>query len=256
MPKRTPLADFPLSQSARSRIDLSRRAQPFELPELMDQPCDPEVLRACLRDLARLNRLFFGYRPVLQWLGSLHLHGLHGPVRILDIGSGYGDMLRRIEKWARGKGIDVQLTGLDLNHDTAVIAAEATPAHSRIQWVTGDIFAYEPQDPPHLVVTSLMAHHLTDAEIVRLLRWMETRAIAGWFINDLSRNMVPYRLLAAFTRLARLHPFVQHDGPVSVARAFLPEDWQRYCAAAGLTPADCVVRGFTPARLCVVRTKL
>lgn len=246
------MADFPLAQSARSRIDLSRRAQPCEFPELMDQPCDPAVLRACLRDLARLNRLFFGYRPILQWLGSLPLQG---QVRILDIGSGYGDTLRRIEKWARGKGIAVQLTGLDLNPDSTAIAAEATPAHRRIQWVTGDIFAYEPQPPPHLIVTSLMAHHLTDAEIVRLLQWMEARAIAGWFINDLSRNIVPYRLLAAFTQLAGLHPFVRHDGPVSIARAFLPEDWQRYCAAAGLTPADYVVRGFTPARLCVARSK-
>ena len=45
---------------------------------------------------------------------------------------------------------------------------------------------------------------------------------------------IPYQPLKAFSRLAGLHPFVQHDGPVSIARAFVPRDWRRMCAAAGL----------------------
>jgi hypothetical protein len=52
-----------------------------------------------------------------------------------------------------------------------------------------------------------------------------------------------------------LHPFVQHDGPVSIRRAFVAEEWQRLCAAAGLRPQDVTIRGFTPARLCVMRRK-
>lgn len=247
------MADYPLTQSARPALDLSRRAQPQELIELMDQPCTLAELRACLRDIAWLNRILVGYRPILCWLGTLNLQG---PLRILDIGCGYGDTLRRVERWARGKGISVQLTGLDLNAHATQIAAEATPRSSCIQWVTGDVFSYEPPDPPHLVMTSLMAHHLNDAEIVRFLQWMDTRAINGWFINDLSRNIVPYRLLSAFTRLARVHHFVRNDGPVSIARAFRPEDWEHHCAAAGLAPSDYMIRGFTPGRLCVARTKV
>jgi len=249
--------------------NLSRRAQPHELPELMDQPCPRSELCACLRDVAWLNRALLGYRPILHWLNSLNLKtpgapGLDsetwdsndsGPLRILDIGSGFGDTLRRVERWAHGKGIAVELTGLDLNPDSAVIAAEASPPHSRIQWIAGDVFSYAPPDPPHLVMNSLMAHHLTDGEIVRLLQWMEAHATMGWFINDLSRNITPYRLLHAFTRLMGLHPFVQNDGPVSIARAFVAEDWQRYCAAAGLAAADYEIRFFTPGRLCVARTK-
>jgi SAM-dependent methyltransferase len=248
------LADYPLTPSSRAVAapDLSRRAHPHDLPELMDQPCARDELRACLRDVALLNSLLFGYRPILHWLESLNLKGT---VRILDVGSGYGDTLRRVERWARGKGIAVELTGIDLNPDTIAIAAEATAPTSRIKWVTSGVFAYEPPDPPHLVMSSLMAHHLTDAEIVRLLQWMDANAITGWFINDLSRNIVPYRLLYAFTRVARLHHFVQNDGPVSIARAFVPEDWQRYCAAAGLEPTGYAIRGFTPGRLCVARKK-
>lgn len=248
---------YPLAPPSPERApDLSRRAQPPELPELMEQPCTLAELRACLRDVAWLNRVLLGYRPILHCLESLNLEThTDPPVRILDIGSGYGDTLRRVERWAHGKGIAVQLTGLDLNPHATAIAAEASPAGSRIQWISGDVFAYEPQEVPHLILSSLMAHHLTDAEIIRLLQWMETHAMTGWFINDLSRNIVPYRLLYVFTRLKRLHRFVRHDGPVSIARAFVPDDWRHYCDAAGLAPSEYTIRGFTPGRLCVARAK-
>ena len=52
-------------------LDFSRRAELSELPELMDEPCSREVMRLCLRDLARVNRWFFAYRPTLKWLDSL-----------------------------------------------------------------------------------------------------------------------------------------------------------------------------------------
>jgi hypothetical protein len=84
---------------------------------------------------------------------------------------------------------------------------------------------------------------------------MEENTRVGWFINDLSRAPIPYHLLRAFSRLAGLHPFVQHDGPVSIARAFVAEDWRRMCAAAGLRHNDIVIEGFTPGRLCVGRRK-
>lgn len=244
--------------SIRSRSltpDLSRRAQPSELPELMDQPCSRAQLRTCLQDLAWVNRVLFGYRPTLNWLRSLNLGQFPHIIRILDVGFGYGDTLRRIEQWARRQGINVELTGIDLNPDAAVIAAEAGSPTSRIQWLTGDVFAYTPPQPPHLIVSSLFTHHLADDEVVRFVQWMEHTAVTGWFINDLSRNIIPYRLFYLFSRLMHLHPFVQHDGPVSIARAFVPEDWQSYCAAAGLTATDVVIRGFTPGRLCVARNK-
>jgi SAM-dependent methyltransferase len=226
-----------------------------ELTERMDEACSRDELRACLRDLARLNRWFLGYRPVLHWLDSLGLASSTRQLHILDVGSGYGDGLRRVERWANARGLAVELTGLDLNPDATAIAAEVSPAASRIEWVSGDIFAYTPGKPIDIVLSSLFAHHLVEADIVQFLRWMEENAEAGWFINDLSRSAIPYHLINAFSRVAMLHPFVQNDAPVSFRRSFLPEDWRRMCAAAGLRESDFVIRGFTPARLCIARRK-
>ena len=220
----------------------------------MDEPCSREELRACLRDLARLNRWFLAYRPLLDWLDSVVPAAGRQPIRILDVGCGYGDGLRRIERWARARGIAVELTGIDINPDTIAIAAEASPPerHSlgrcrHLRLPAGAAL--------HLVISSLFTHHLIETDIVRFLHWMEQHAALGWFINDLSRAAVPYHLLRIFSQVARLHPFVQNDGPVSIARAFVPEDWRRMCAAAGLDRRDVTIQPFKPARLCVSRRK-
>src|SRR5215469_9755097 len=93
--------------------DFRRRAQ---LTELMDEPCSRDVLRACLRDIARVNRWTLGYRPLFHWLDAT-LSAHPGPLRILDVGCGNGDALRRIAQRARVRGIPVELIGLDINRD-------------------------------------------------------------------------------------------------------------------------------------------
>jgi SAM-dependent methyltransferase len=239
-----------------SELDFSRRAQ---LCEIMDEPCEREYMRAYLESLARVNRWFLAMRPTLAWLDGLQLPRDGEPVRILDVGCGYGDGLRRIERWARERGVRVELTGLDLNPDATAIAAEATGAESRIKWVTGDVFAYAAGDAPgrrvDIVVSALFTHHLSDDDVVRFVRWMEDNCTMGWFINDLSRAAMPYYQFRWFARLARLHPGVQYDGPVSIARAFVAEEWRTLCAAAGLGAEEVTIAGWKPARLCVSRRK-
>jgi SAM-dependent methyltransferase len=231
-------------------VDFSQRAQ---LSELMDEPCSPEVIEACLHDLARVNRWFGAYRPLLRWLDEMQPQTGSEPLRILDVACGYGDGLRRIERWARECGISVELTGIDLNPDSIAIAKRQSD--SRIRWVAGNVFEYCPPLPAHLIMSSLFTHHLGDSDVVRFVRWMEQNAERGWFINDLSRAAVPYYLFRWFAQLARLHPFVQHDGPVSIARAFVPDEWRQLCSRAGLSQDEFEVLSYKPARLCVSRRK-
>jgi SAM-dependent methyltransferase len=233
-------------------LDFRNRA---ELTELMDEPCTRAELRACLRDLSRLNHWFLAYRPLLDWLSTVTSSNSAPPIHILDVGCGYGDGLRRIEQWAHARSVGVELTGIDLNPDAIAIAAETSPSASTIRWVASDVFSWRPGKPVHFIVSSLFTHHLSEPDLIRFVRWMESTAELGWFINDLSRAAVPYHLLRIFSRLARLHPFVQHDGPVSIRRAFVPGDWRRICIAAGLDQNQISIEPFFPARLCVSRRK-
>jgi len=171
--------------------DMSRRAQPADLPELMDGPCSREEMRACMRDLARVNTWLRGYRPTFNWLASFAKIG--GSLRILDVGCGDGDGPRRIARWAKKKRIDVRLTGLDLNADTISIAKETTPPEYGFEFVAANVFEYEPQQPVDVIVSSLFTHHLPDEDIVRFVGWMEAHARLGWFVNDLSRERLESR---------------------------------------------------------------
>ncbi len=236
------------------RRDLSRRSSE---PELMDaEGTDYDTFRDCLRDLSRVNELSLGYRPTLAFLDGLRRQGRLGPgrsIEVLDVGSGYGDLLRAVDRWAARHGLDLRLTGLDLNPWSARAAREATPAGRPIRWVTGDLFDHDGR--ADVVVSSLFAHHLDDERVVRFLRWMEARAGTGWFVNDLHRHALPHRTFGPLATALRLHRFVRHDGPVSFARAFVPQDWRRLLEEAGVPDGAAEVGRWFPFRLCVSRIK-
>ncbi len=227
--------------------------------ELMDvEKVSFEEFRDCLVDLTRVNELTLAYRPTLAYFERLlpQIRALGRPLEVVDVGSGYGDMLRAIHAWARKRDVAVSLTGVDMNPWSAKAAREATPPLERpIEWVTADAFAYEPARGIDVVVSSLFTHHLRDPEVVRFLRWMETTATTGWFVNDLHRHPIPYYFFRTFAKLARYHRFVQHDGPVSIARAFSPGDWRRLAREADIDLNRVTIAWKVPFRLTVERVK-
>jgi SAM-dependent methyltransferase len=217
--------------------------------ELMDDDdLDRDTYAAVVGDLARVNTVTLAARPTLAFLSRLAKG--RDRLRILDVGFGDGDMLRRIERWAVRKRLAVELVGIDLNPRSEYAARLHTPPGSTIRYRTGD---YEEMGRGwDAVVSSLVAHHMTTTELVAFLRWMEGHA-DGWFVNDLHRHAVAHRGFPLLARLARWHRIVRHDGTVSIARAFRPADWATLLTAAGIDDAR-VFRAF-PFRLCVERRR-
>ncbi len=222
----------------------------------MDLPCSFEDLRACLRSIASVNRLTRGDRPTLQWLDELY-RGMPlqtRPVHIVDVGCGYGDMLRRVHEWAAGRRLPVRLTGIDLNPD-AVRAAREVTVPGTVTFLTGNALEFNPPEPIDVVLSSLLTHHLEDEQVVEFLRWMERTARLGWFVNDLHRQKVPFHAFRLLARFTTWHRFVKHDGAVSILRSFREEDWRVLCRAAGLPAEAYAIREYRPARLCVARMR-
>lgn len=238
-------------------LTFGRRAEPAELPELMDQSCAYEEFRNCLHDLAEVNRLTRGYKPTLDFLARIaEHHDRSGPLRILDVGSGGGDTLRAIAKWAAAQKLPVELTGIDLNPHSTRAAREFSDKETRgsnINWVTANVFTYSPQAQPDVILSALFTHHLSSPEIVRFLRWMEQQARLGWFINDLHRSSRAAFWFRFLPIIFGWHRFVMHDGPVSLRRAFVPGDWQRLLDQAGVSGAT--IESHPMNRLCVARIR-
>lgn len=214
-------------------MDFARRSQQSELMDTESVTADD--FAACLRDLATVNKLTLAMRPTFDWLGRLTAAWPAGRVlSILDVGFGQGDMLRAIWCWARRRGITVQLAGIDLNPLSALAARQVTPSEMAIEFRTGDVFALPPEQRFDAIISSLVTHHLTDAQIVAFIHLMEQQTTCGWFINDLHRHPLSYHVFRLWAGAAGWHRFVRHDGPVSIARSFCRADWQRYLEDAGV----------------------
>jgi SAM-dependent methyltransferase len=233
-------------------MDLSRRRS--DLPEVMDDPALPRAdYERCLHDLAAVNRVTFTHLPTLRWLSQATRDlPAASPVSILDVACGEGDLLRAIHRWANRRDLPVRLEGIDLNPRSAAAAAAQTPPDMQIAWRTGDVFAYRPDPAPDFIVSSQFTHHLSDAEVVRFLRWLEASAGRGWFIADLHRSAFAYWGFGLLATVARWHRIVRDDGMVSVARSFRRSEWRRLLAEAGV-PGE--IRWRPAFRWCVGRLK-
>ena len=218
--------------------------------EQMDDPgLDPTVYQAVLRDLARVNRWTLAARPTLSFLNRA-VGGLRS-FRLLDVGFGEGDMLRRIARWASRRRIAADLVGVDLNPSSEAVARAATGLGAHIDYRTGDY-----RDVPggfDCVVSSLVAHHMTDPELREFIRFMEARCSRGWIINDLHRHRAAHFGYPILARLIGAHRIVREDGTLSIARSFRPAEWRRILREAEVPKgAARIVRRF-PYRLCVER---
>lgn len=206
-------------------------------PELMDDlSLATDELRQNLDELETINTWLGGYRPVLTALAHLRsTFPLGRALRVVDLGSGGGDLLRRIAAWAQRHQVPVALTGVDANSFMLAYATAKTSAGSPIQYKQLDIFSPHFAAQSYDVLTaSLFCHHFTDAELVGLLHQWQRQATLAVIINDLHRHPIAYYSIKLITRLLGGSRLVQHDAPLSVARAFTRADWQRLLAQAGI----------------------
>jgi SAM-dependent methyltransferase len=217
--------------------------------EQMDDPAlDPADYDAVLRDLGRVNAWTFAARPTLSFLAR----GTKGMsrFRLLDVGFGDGGMLRRIASWAKQRGLDAELVGVDLNPKSVAVARALTPPGLAIDYRAGD---YADQAGGFdFVVSSLVAHHMTDGQLRAFLRFMENEAGRGWLVNDLHRHRLSHEGFALLARLLGVHRIVREDGRLSIARSFRPAEWRAILAEAGVPGR--ILRYF-PFRLCVERLR-
>jgi 2-polyprenyl-3-methyl-5-hydroxy-6-metoxy-1,4-benzoquinol methylase len=231
--------------------DLSRRSTADEWMDV--EPLGVDELGQCLRQLAQINVLSLGYRPTLTWLAeAVRWHGRER-LSVLDVGCGYGDMLRRLHRWADRRRIALDLHGIDINPVTRQVAVAATPARTAVRYHTADIFGLPEDQTYDIVISALFAHHLDSAALVRFLRWMEAHATVGWFINDLHRSAAAHFAVKQFLRAMGYHRVVRHDGPLSVERALTLEEWRQALAGAGLDPGSVSLRRFFPFRVGIGR---
>ncbi len=235
-------------------IDLTSQSKELELIDT--EPLDFNITNAFLKDLERINQLTMAYRPTLKAIENILGHKKTGSsqrsVKILDVGCGLGDTLRKISQWAGGKNISVDLTGLDINPMAKKAAQAATPKEMKITYISKDVFDESFQETYDIIICSLFTHHLDNQSLIKFIKWMTGRANYGWFINDLHRHIIPYYFIKYFVRLLRLNRLVINDAPLSVARSFSKSEWNKIIKEASIKGAKLTVSWYWPFRYCVL----
>jgi SAM-dependent methyltransferase len=207
----------------------------------MDEPGqDPAELARSLADLRGVNRWLGGTRVVLH-----HLRGFVDAEpprrwRILDVATGSADIPLAIARWARSRGVGMEIVATDVHPTTLAVAQARVAGVPGVRAEQADALALPYADGAFdLALCSTALHHFDDpADVAAVLREMGRVARVGGIVNDLRRSrpaLLGANLLAA--TVWRTHPVTRHDGPLSVRRAFTPGELMQAADAAGLPGA-------------------
>lgn len=222
----------------------------------MDEPAvDTADLARSLADLRRVNRLLGGRRSVFHHLLPMvrRLARAGSPVRVLDVASGSGDLPLALAEWGRSRGISLQVTATDAHPGTLALAGAHTAGDPDVEVKQADALDLPFEDGAFdLALCSTALHHFDPHPAIRVLREMNRVAAGGLVVGDLRRSVLAlagaHLLAATVWRKSRL---TKHDGPLSVRRAYTPEEMAMLAHAAGMP--DARVHAHLPFRLVLVR---
>ena len=205
--------------------DLSSRADD---PELMDEPAvEPAELVESLDQLRLINRLLGAAWPTIEGIHRLwEQAGCPKRLSLLDIGTGSGDIADHILKWADRRGLELQLTLLDLQPYTCALVASRYQTDARVSVIQGNIrhLGIRRAD---IVTASLFLHHFPNRQLATVLSEMQQAAHLGVVVNDLHRHRFAWAFIRAATRLLSDNRLIRHDAPLSVRRGFRAAELDR-----------------------------
>ena len=155
-----------------------------------------------------------------------------GPLSILDIGAGTGDILKFVK--ATLPDHDLFLVAGDLALDALdAVAAESPSSGIHPVECSGLSLPFD-DDSFDYTICTLLLHHLSDEDALALIREMRRVSRLRFYVVDLNRHPVGYycfKLISPFL----FQPFLREDGALSILRSFTPDEIMRLAGKAGIS---------------------
>ncbi|MCA9177854.1 MAG: methyltransferase domain-containing protein [Planctomycetales bacterium] len=217
--------------------DLRQRCR---LPELMDDPqLDEQQHHAALQGLRRVNQI--SRSAGILWPSLRRMAASHGgqPLRVLDVGSGGGDVVVALARRAARAGLELQIDGCDVSQRAVDYAEQYAAEHSPAehQFFVADALGNELPGQYDVIMCSLFLHHLSEDDGRQLLSRMAQACRSAVLVNDLRRTRFGYAMAVVGCRLLTRSPVVHVDGPLSVRAALSDHEALRLASEAGLAGA-------------------
>lgn len=193
----------------------------------------------CLTMLDRIGRWLGGYRATYNVLKKMKPL----PESILDIGCGGGLFDIRLAK----KMPNTRILGIDINpqaiHFAKYHLSKTSNKPKNLKFEKRlDIEIGETQKSYDVVMCNAVCHHMTNYQIVEFISCACQVARRKVIINDLHRHPAAYYLFKWINPIFFRNRLVRHDGPISVKRAFIYDDWVHYLKQAGIKPENYTIK--------------
>lgn len=200
--------------------------------EMMDrpQPVSPELERD-LERLRQLNRWFGSYRLISFFVRRWILPGAQ--LRIIDLATGSGDIPRLVVDHARTVGADIEIDALDRQPATLEIARRLSTGYPEISYHPADILEWNSAQIYDMALCSLVLHHFSDENAVKLFR--RARQVSKRFVlvSDLRRGLLLEAGVYMLTALVFREPMTRFDARLSARRAFSFSEMRELASRAG-----------------------
>jgi 2-polyprenyl-3-methyl-5-hydroxy-6-metoxy-1,4-benzoquinol methylase len=202
-----------------------------------DLSCSGEVVGRTLRELDIINKFLGGSGVTMSGLRELaRRHDPDsGPLAVVDLGCGSGDLLCQMARFGRAQNIPMHLTGIDANPFIVEYAKRHCKDYPEIQFevqnVFSDDFARRSFD---IIAGTLFFHHFDDDTLRMLLPRLLRQSRIGVIINDIHRHALAYYTIRVLTGFLSSSSMVRYDAPLSVRRAFVRADWEKIFRESGM----------------------
>ena len=202
------------------------------LLEMMDrpQPVSPELERD-LERLRQLNRWFGSYRLVSFFVRRWIMPGAQ--MRVVDLATGSGDIPRLVVDYARKIGAQIEIDAVDQQPATLEIARSLSTDYPEISYHEANILEWGSNQGYDIALCSLVLHHFSDDDAVKLLR--RCRALSRRFalVSDLRRGFLLRAGVHMLTALIFREPMTRFDARLSAQRAFSFGEMRELAIRAG-----------------------
>lgn len=201
--------------------------------ERMDDPdIDSQLLVQALKGIGRINKMSAPAGPIWRTLSAL---ATQGPIRVLDVACGGGDIAMELARKAKRLNLPITIDGCDMS-PTAVAFAQESAERRRadVRFFVLDAICGSIPSGYDVIYTTLFFHHLTNAQAKQMLSDMMSAAGSTLLISDLVRCRAGLILAYFGCHLLSRSPVVHFDGPSSVAAAFTIPEFHSLAASAGL----------------------